>query len=287
MRRIDAATFCTTASSEPRAALTTRVDKMSIKSIIYILSGALLGLLLLVSVPARAGLFDDEGARRQIVELQRQIDANAKGLQGLQPRLERVEASITERVLDLSQLIDGMRQDMARLRGTLELLSGQVEQLERRQKDLYVDLDSRLRKMEEQQNQLNEKITAPEREAAKEKDSYEAALNQFKVGNYQSAIASFQTFMANFANSSLVPAAQYWVGNAYYSLRDYKAAIAAQQKLASTWPDNAKAPDALLNIASSQAELGDSKSARETLRNLVNKYGSSPAAEAARQRLRR
>ena len=131
---------------------------MSIKSISYILSGALLGLLLLVSVPARAGLFDDEGARRQIVELQRQIDANAKGLQGLQPRLERVEASITERVLDLSQLIDGMRQDMARLRGTLELLSGQVEQLERRQKDLYVDLDSRLRKMEEQQNQLNEPI---------------------------------------------------------------------------------------------------------------------------------
>ena len=116
MRRIDAATFCTTASSEPRAALTTRVDKMSIKSISYILSGVLLGLLLLVSVPARAGLFDDEGARRQIIELQRQIDANAKGLQGLQPRLERVEASITERVLDLSQLIDGMRQDMARLR---------------------------------------------------------------------------------------------------------------------------------------------------------------------------
>ena len=263
---------------------------MSIKSRGYTACSLLLGLALLCSAPVRAGLFDDEEARRQIAELQRQIDAQAKGIQALQalrPRLEQTESSISERALDLGKLIDGLRQDMARLRGTLELLSGQVEQLERRQKDLYVDLDSRLRKIEEQQHQLSEKIAAPEREAAKEKENYEAALNQFKVGNYQSAIASFQTFMANFANSALVPAAQYWVGNAYYSLRDYKAAIAAQQKLVSTWPDNAKAPDALLNIASSQAELGDSKGARETLRNLVNKYGSSPAAEAARQRLRR
>ena len=51
------------------------------------------------------------------------------------------------------------------------------------------------------------------------------------------------------------------------------------------WADNAKAPDAMLNIASSQAELGDAKSARETLQALVKKYPTSPAAEQAKQRL--
>jgi len=91
--------------------------------------------------------------------------------------------------------------------------------------------------------------------------------------------------MTNFSSSELVPSAQYWIGNAYYAMRDYKSAIAAQQKVVRLWPENSKAPDALLNIASSQSELGESPAARETLRALVKRYPSSPAAEQAKQRL--
>src|SRR5437763_14497115 len=38
------------------------------------------------------------------------------------------------------QLIESLRQDVAKLRGQIEVLSNQTETLERRQKDLYVDL---------------------------------------------------------------------------------------------------------------------------------------------------
>ena len=189
--------------------------------------------------------------------------------------------------MDLAQLIESLKQDMARLRGQIEVLVNQAENLERRQKDLYVDLDTRLRKLEQAQTQLQDKVTQGERDAAAEKQAYETALNQFKVGNYQMAITGFQGFMSTYANSQLAPSAQYWVGNAHYAMRDYKSAIAAQQKLVSAWPDNAKAPDALLNIASAQAELGDAKAARETLGTLVKKYPTSTAAEQARQRLAR
>jgi len=70
-------------------------------------------------------------------------------------------------------------------------------------------------------------------------------------------------------------------------MRDYKSAIAAQQKVVRLWPENSKAPDALLNIASSQAEIGENTAARETLRTLVKKYPSTSAAEQAKQRLSR
>ena len=79
--------------------------------------------------------------------------------------------------------------------------------------------------------------------------------------------------------------AQYWIGNAYYALRDYKMAIAAQQKLLASWPDSQKAPDALLNIASSQAEMGQTRMARESLQELLKKYPGTPAADQAKQRL--
>ena len=44
-------------------------------------------------------------------------------------------------------------------------------------------------------------------------------------------------------------------------------------------------PDALLNMASSQQELGDSASARKTLDGLVARYPASEAAEKGRRRL--
>lgn len=239
---------------------------------------------LLVAGSARAGLFDDDEARKQIADLRGQISANQKAAE---ERLSRLEAAVQDKkaILELASLIEELKQEVAKLRGQVEVMMNQSETLERRQKDLYVDLDTRMRKLEKLQTDLQDRIAQPEREAAQEKQAYEAALNQFKVGNYQAAIAALQTFIVTYPNSQLVPSAQYWVGNAYYALRDYKVAIAAQQRVVSSWPDNAKAPDALLNIASSQVELGDQKAARETLKTLITKYPTSPAAEQAKQRL--
>jgi tol-pal system protein YbgF len=240
---------------------------------------------------AHAALFDDDEARKQITQLKSQADARQKSIEerlsAIDAKLGQMDSTGQNRVVDLAQLIDSLKQDMAKLRGQIEVLANQTETLERRQKDLYVDLDNRLRRIEQTQTQLQDKLSQGERSAAAEKQAYETALNQFKVGNYQLAITNFQSFMTNFSSSELLPSAQYWIGNAYYSMRDYKSAIAAQQKVVRLWPENSKAPDALLNIASSQAELGESSAARETLRTLVKKYPSSSASEQAKQRLTR
>lgn len=222
---------------------------------------------------AHAALFEDDEARKQIAELGTRIEE----------RLTQLEAAGRNRALDLTQLLDALKQDIAQLRGQIEVLANRTDTAERRQKELYADLDNRLRKIE----QTQEKISQAEREAAAEKQTYEGALNQFKLGNYQLAIAGFQGFMNSFANSALVPSAQYWIGNAHYAMRDYKSAIAAQQKVLTSWPDNPKAADAMLNIASSQSEMGDGKGARDTLSALLKKYPTSAAAEQAKQRLGR
>ena len=252
-------------------------------------SAALAAWAVLSMSTARAALFDDDEARKQIIQLKNQAEARQKALDErlsvIDAKLGQMDSTGQNRVVDLAQLIESLKQDMAKLRGQIEVLSNQTETLERRQKDLYVDLDNRLRRIEQTQTQIQDKMTQGERSAAAEKQAYEAALNQFKVGNYQLSITSFQNFMTNFSSSDLLPSAQYWIGNAYYAMRDYKAAIAAQQKVVRLWPENAKAPDALLNIASSQAENGQSAAARETLRTLVKKYPSSSAAEQAKQRL--
>jgi len=241
----------------------------------------------LAAGPARAGMFDDDEARKAITALRAQVEAGQKTgeerLAKIETGLARIETLVQDRSIDLARQIDELKQELARMRGQIEVQAHQVETLDRRQKDLYVDLDARLRKLEASA-QAQEKQAASTPDPAVEGKAYEAALNQFKLGNYQSSIAAFQSFLASFPQSQQVSNAQYWIGNAYYELRDYKMAIAAQQKLLASWPDSAKAPDALLNIASSQSAMGDTRAARETLQALQKKYPGTPAAEQAKQR---
>ena len=239
-------------------------------------------LALLWAAGARGALFDDEEARRRIDELRKQVSA-------IDERLGRIEASTPERraILDLAGQLEALRADIARMRGQFEVLLNQTETGEKRQRDLYLDIDTRLRKLEQGREQAaaTEKPPAGETAAAPaETKAYEAALNQFKLGNYPLAVSAFQGFLVTYPQSPLAPSAQYWIGNAHYAQRDYKGAIAAQQKLLSAWPDNVKVPDAMLNIASSQEALGDRRGAQRTLDAIVARYPASPAAASAKQR---
>ena len=254
-----------------------------------LLMAALLG----VALPARAALFDDNEARARIEELRKQVESIQRAMDG---RLGNLESQVQDRkaLVDLSGSIDALRQELARLRGQVEVLANQVDQSDRRQRDLYTDLDTRLRKFEQaraEQEKAAEEKAAREKQAqeaaAAEARAYESALGQYKAGGYQAAIQEFQNFLTSFPTSQLAPSAQYWTGNAYYALKDYKSAIGALQRVVSSWPDNTRASDAMLNIASSQAELGDTKAERATLKDLIDRYPKTPAADQAKQRLAR
>jgi len=126
---------------------------------------------------------------------------------------------------------------------------------------------------------------APQLDPLLESRTYEAALNNFRAGNYAGAIAGFKGFLKAYPDSALASNAQYWVGYSYYVLKDYKTALAQQQKLLLAYPDSAKVPDALFNIAANQISLDDLASARKTLSELVAKYPGTHAATLAARRL--
>src|SRR6267378_1477561 len=204
---------------------------------------------------AAQGLFDDNEARRRIDLLRAEVSENQR------------------------QVAEQLKKMEAALAGTSD----------RRQKDLYLDIDTRLRKLE----QARESTAAPDKPAAPaeaeasqgEMKAYQAALDQFKLGNYALAVSAMQGFLVTYPNSKLAPNAQYWVGMAHSGQRDYKQSISAQRKLLAAWPDSEKAPDAMLSIASAQETMGERKNAQKTLEDLITKYPKSSAAASAKQRL--
>src|SRR5439155_4882532 len=148
--------------------------------------------------------------------------------------------------VDLLSQVDLLREDLSKLRGQIEVLNNDIESAQKRQRDLYVDLDSRLRRLEGGGAATSEapKLpadtvpatpslptvvppTAPppsgvRGDAASEQRAYETALDQFKAGNYGPAITGFQSFVKTYPKSALAPSAQYWVGNAQYAQREFK-----------------------------------------------------------------
>ena len=240
------------------------------------------------ALPSFAQLFDDNEARRRIELLRQSVEANQRSLE---ERLTKIEGAATDRsaLLELSTQLQAIRDDTARMRGQLEVLANQVETADKRQKDLYLDIDTRLRKLEQSREQAaasSDKPAAAEAEASPaEAKAYQAALDQFKLGNYPLAVSAMQGFLVTYPNSSLAPNAQYWIGMAHSGQRDYKSAIAAQRKLLAAWPDNPKAPDAMLSIASAQETMGAKGEAQKTLQELIARYPGSSASVSARQRL--
>ena len=238
---------------------------------------------------ALAALFDDEEARRRIELLRQQLEAQNRSIDERLAKIEQL-AGNQNALLEFASQMEALRSDVANMRGQVEVLANQAENLAKRQTELYQDIDTRLLKLEKAssaQSAVPEKPAAqaePEVSAA-ETRAYQAALDQFKLGNYSLAVAAMQGFLVTYPNSALAPNAQYWIGMAHSGQRDYKSAIAAQRKLLAAWPDSQKAPDAMLSIASAQETMGDRKSAQRTLEDLVGKYPTSSAATSAKQRL--
>jgi tol-pal system protein YbgF len=249
------------------------------------------------TAPARAALFDDDEARKRVDALRVRVDQLE---QQLSQRLERLEAKDAA-LIDMFRDVEQIKADIARLRGQYEVLAYELEQAQKRQRDLYLDLDSRLRKIEGGPGPAAANVEAAPApaiaggaatgsvarpgDAASEQRAYDSALEQFKSGSYPAAIVSFQTFVKTYPKSPLAASALYWVGNAQYAQRDFRAAIATQRQLLAAYPDSQKVPDALLNVASCQVELGDAVGSRRTLEEIVAKYPTSEAAGKAKQRL--
>ena len=256
------------------------------------------------ALPARAGLFDDDEARRRIESLRKELAQQGNDNEARIAKLEELIRNIG--VVELVRQLEQTNSEIARLRGQLEVISHENQQIQKRQRDFYLDLDSRLKRLEgtsapssppganpssgpaqePPQGSMTLTRAPPTKEdQAREMKAYDAASNLFRRNDFPSAIEAFRAFVKDYPASALAPNAGYWIGISYANMRDYRSALAAQEELLARYPQSAKAPDALLAIAAIHAEQGDSGSARNTLEDIIARYPSSEAAGKARARL--
>lgn len=249
------------------------------------------GLLCLGSITANAALFEDDEARKAILDLRQRIDlirqsseANRISLeQGFRSASED-RATLRRSLIDLQNQNETLRSEVAELRGLNEQVTRNLAETQRQLLNVTKGVDDRLRPFEPI------KVTVDGREFTTEpaeKRDFEAALAVFRTGDFAAAQKRFVEFQQRYAKSGYQPSALFWLGNAQYATRDYKEAMVNFRSLIAKDPEHPRVPESVLSIANCQVELKDAKGAKKTLEDLVKAYPQSEAAVAAKERLAR
>lgn len=238
---------------------------------------------------AQAGLFDDEEARKAILDLRARIQSNDEAarkalgdLTASNTQLVQQVATLQRSLLELNNQLELLRGEVAKLRGDGEQVLRDVATLQQSQKDANQNFDDRLRKLEPQKVALDgrELVVSPQ-----ERQLYEASITAIRNGDFDTAARGLGQLLERWPSTGYGASAQFWYGNAHYGKRDYKAAVTAFRDMVKAYPDHPKAPEALLALANSQAEMKDTRSARRTLDELLKSYPNSEAALAGKERL--
>ncbi len=226
---------------------------------------------------AQAALFEDDEARRAILDLRQRVEQTNKNL-------SEENAQLRRSLLDLQSQIESLRSDVSQSRGAQENLARDVSEIQQRQKDVTAGVDERLRKFEPSKVSLDGREFLAE---PGEKRDYEAAMEIFRKGDFVAAQSALVQFLQRNGKSGYAPSALFWLGNAQYANKSYKDSMANFQQLLNVAPGHARASEAMLAISNVQIELKDLKGARKTLDDLIKTYPSSEAATTARERLAR
>ena len=233
-------------------------------------------------------LFEDEGARKKLNEIQDQLNALQSSIEfQLNEKFTNFEKSnkIDPKLINsLSERINTLFDDLAKLRGEVEVLTYALQTSEERQKVLYKELNERLQKIEDSalkiENNVNSADSAPTNEPLTQNNliiqeeevlpeiapepipqaadlpplvdknieyqEFEDAKKLITATKYKEAFDALDKFVVNYPSSELLPEAKYNLGYTQFALRNYKAAINTFNKIVLEYPDNPIAPNSLI-----------------------------------------
>jgi tol-pal system protein YbgF len=259
---------------------------------------------------AQAALFDDKEARKKILEVEAKHQTDNAAAMAAIADLKKTTAAMDKRIAAIEAIVQGgglsemqnqieaLKQEVAQLKGDLEVAQHNLETTQTRQKDLYTDTDTRLRRIEGSSSSTGATSSGSSAGASngasggtpavEEKDAkaFAEADALSKSAKHKDAFLAFDAFLKEYPNSKLAPDALYGMGYSQFALKNYKSSIATQQKVIDLHPESAKVPDAMYNQANSQIQLSQITNAKKTLRSLVEKFPNAEVTPSAQKRLK-
>jgi len=286
-----------------------------------------IGRLTLLTGVLGIGLVSSPGLLAQALtpdQLTIRIEETSRALQDIQKDLKRMNTLIDNRaMLDIFQRVDELADEISQLRGELELQASELAGIKSRQRELYLDIDRRMRDLEDRAAGQSTTLapvpvpatgtrstssgqapasssttgtssttqvvpaTQPSANLSEEKAAYQVAFDSLKEGRYKQAKQQFSQFLKDYPGSVYAGNAQYWLGEAHYVTRNFSQGIIEFEKVLNQYRSSNKVPDAMLKLGYTYYELKQFDQSKQILQKLRDVFPKSTAARLAGKRLDR
>jgi tol-pal system protein YbgF len=216
---------------------------------------------------------------------------------------------------ELYSQMQQLQEEVQSLRGMVEQQTYEIEQLKKQLRDRYLDMDSRLSRLQSASGSVTGapvagetsptvgpggvagadgaapppgKLLSPSDATADEKAAYDAAQESVRAKKYDLAISQLEALLVKYPNGALAPNCHYWLGDLYASKNspEIDKAQGHFQLLLKKFPSHAKVPDALFKMGKIHKDRGDKAKAKAFFERVVASYPQSSAAAKAREQLR-
>jgi TolA-binding protein len=205
-----------------------------------------------------------------------------------QAKLDELNQSARRSGADLSVGLDKVKEELARLRGDLEVEQHKLGQVEKSVGVLRGDTEGRLAALKGA-GALDE-YEARRKIAALEKPDDKAAIvalgeREEAAGQRGVALEIYEHVVSRWPTDPKAADAGYRAGHLLLAQKRWRDAILALGRVAEGHPKSERAPDALLGVADAMTELGMLEDAKAVLNQVVEKYPKAPAARRAKESL--
>ena len=232
-----------------------------------------------------------------LLETQPAEDPVQAQLDELDRRMQAIERIVqNQSLVNLTQQVGAMERRDSELQGQVESLAYESETTADRQRQLYADLDARIRELEaaaeasSARGVLDGGSLSPGQlpvPGGSDRDNYQAAFELLKQQRYEPAAMAFEQFLVSYPDSELADNAQYWLAESHYVTQLFAKALGEFEVVITKFPRSRKVPDALLKMGYCNYELEEWAAAREALERVQAEYPDTTAARLAGQRLAR
>ena len=252
------------------------------------------------------------GVSKETLQMMQQLDALQQAVQNLQKTVDTQTAVLKTLVEQANDNVNSMKSVVTDLRGSLQqnlassnarfdAMTSQMQALS----ESLEEAKSRLSKLSEQMAQTQNILqtlpalnpaptpgpgTPPAPGAPQVPDAeslYNQGLSLYSGGQWDLSMQSFQEYLKYYKDTDRASNAQFYIGECYYSQKDYKQAIDAYDLCIEKYPAGNKAAAAQLHKGYSLLSLDQKTAGIRELRSLIQRFPESDEADLARQRLKK
>jgi len=229
--------------------------------------------------------------KTETTSLATEITSLQKNVSELRQGQEQLKTDLTKLVRELQAVEDRIgtafreQGSLGQHVATMEVRIREMETALREMREAMTQLSTQVSKLMSPPHPVGAQTEQLPASPASPEELYNSAVGHYRKGEFGQAILELDELVMKFLTHPLAMEAQYWIGEAYYSQKDYRQALVEFQKVVDRHSEGNRVPDALLKIGLSHRALRNPARAVEVWQRLVRDYPASDAAREARTAL--